>query len=503
MRSSAALNCALLRALVLTVCFAFFPAAAAQAMSLTLEWDAPPEQVDGYLLHYKSGSPGGPYNGTGADQGGSPINVGSSTSVTLTGLDSSGKYYMAVTSYSGQGESNYSNEVTAGPVIYDTSPPSVSSVSPSSGVVGVAPETQISVRFNEAMDSSTMNSGTFLISGGVEGSVSYDPQRFLAVFKPAANLDYATSYTATVTSGARDAAGNALSSNYSWSFETSATPDFIPPSVSAVSPSEGISDVSVGTVLSVDFSEPMAQASMVKSNFSLNCGGVDVPFTLSYSGVTATMTHSGLNYGSLCTAGVSSTLTDLAGNALPMDYFWNFSTVTKGPGNSPPYRPYLISPKNGTRGQPHKIKFSWQKAEDPDGDTVSHYLYYGTSPALEGGDVRIMQIDPGTYGAAHGMPSGPLSGIMLVGFVAAGTWTRRRRRVFLASILILASLFLVQCGVSSQEPPAGSGGTLSPSNVLDYDLSGLEPSTLYYWKVVARDSLGAETASDTWSFTTN
>ena len=43
-----------------------------------------------------------------------------------------------------------------------------------------------------------------------------------AIFAPASDLTASTVYTATITTGAKDLAGNALASDYVWSFTTGA-----------------------------------------------------------------------------------------------------------------------------------------------------------------------------------------------------------------------------------------------------------------------------------------
>jgi hypothetical protein len=53
----------------------------------------------------------------------------------------------------------------------------------------------------------------------VSGAVSY--AGLTATFDPASNLASNTVYTATITTGAKDLAGNALASNFVWSFTTS------------------------------------------------------------------------------------------------------------------------------------------------------------------------------------------------------------------------------------------------------------------------------------------
>ena len=84
----------------------------AHSLDIALAWDAD-STVDGYKLYYKAGSSGPPYNGTGAVEGDSPVNVGWVSEFTLRAL-SDDDYYFVVTAYTQDGESGYSNEVTTG-----------------------------------------------------------------------------------------------------------------------------------------------------------------------------------------------------------------------------------------------------------------------------------------------------------------------------------------------------------------------------------------------------
>ena len=81
------------------------------AMDITLAWDTDPT-VDGYELYYKAGSSGPPYNGTGAAEGDSPVDVGWVSEFTLHDLSDEDDYYFVVTAYTQEGQSGYSNEVT-------------------------------------------------------------------------------------------------------------------------------------------------------------------------------------------------------------------------------------------------------------------------------------------------------------------------------------------------------------------------------------------------------
>ena len=100
----------------------------------------------------------------------------------------------------------------------DTTPPTVFSTNPADTATNVAVNTTITATFSEAMDSSTINTSTFTLSGGVTGTVTYSGTT--ATFTPSSNLAYNTTYTATVTTGVRDTSGNAMASNYTWSFTT-------------------------------------------------------------------------------------------------------------------------------------------------------------------------------------------------------------------------------------------------------------------------------------------
>jgi hypothetical protein len=103
----------------------------------------------------------------------------------------------------------------------DTTPPAVSSTNPNNGATGVA---VISAAFSEAMNASTINTTTFLVEGPgvtpVAGSVAYDGASYVVTFTPSGSLPLSTAFSATITTGAKDVAGNALASNYVWNFST-------------------------------------------------------------------------------------------------------------------------------------------------------------------------------------------------------------------------------------------------------------------------------------------
>jgi hypothetical protein len=87
--------------------------------SITLTWNPIPSTLTGYAYKvYYATHTGPPYDGTGAAQGNSPIDVGNVIAYSLTGLPANVHYFI-VTAYDTLGrESWYSNEVNNIPRVY-------------------------------------------------------------------------------------------------------------------------------------------------------------------------------------------------------------------------------------------------------------------------------------------------------------------------------------------------------------------------------------------------
>lgn len=83
------------------------------AYEVTLTWDANSEaNLAGYKLYYDIDADGPPYDGIGAIEGNSPIDVGNITTFTIHGLADDVSPRFTITAYNDQGlESGYSNEV--------------------------------------------------------------------------------------------------------------------------------------------------------------------------------------------------------------------------------------------------------------------------------------------------------------------------------------------------------------------------------------------------------
>jgi len=99
-------------------------------------------------------------------------------------------------------------------------PPNVDSTSPAHNANGVAVGSSIAATFSEPMNGSTIDANTFTLDNGVTGTVAYDANSTTATFTPTNNLDYDTTYIASITAAAEDLAGNPMLTDYTWSFTT-------------------------------------------------------------------------------------------------------------------------------------------------------------------------------------------------------------------------------------------------------------------------------------------
>ena len=126
---------------------------------------------------------------------------------------------------------NYWVDVVFNSATGDTTPPTVTSVTPSNGATGVAVNTAVTATFSEAMTASTITASTVSLRDAtnalVTSNVSYNTATNVVTLTPSAPLSPSTTYTATITGGSggvKDLAGNPLAGNTVWPFTTAACP---------------------------------------------------------------------------------------------------------------------------------------------------------------------------------------------------------------------------------------------------------------------------------------
>jgi PKD repeat protein len=124
----------------------------------------------------------------------------------------------------------------------DTTPPTVSTVTPAVGATGVGVTAPVIVTFSEAIDPTTINTGSIELhdpnNAVVAASVTYNASTKTATLTPTAALANSATYTILVKGGAadprvKDLAGNALAANFTASFTTAAP---VPPPVANAGP---------------------------------------------------------------------------------------------------------------------------------------------------------------------------------------------------------------------------------------------------------------------------
>ncbi|CAN5455338.1 hypothetical protein BH11PSE11_BH11PSE11_03090 [soil metagenome] len=233
----------------------------------------------------------------------------------------------------------------------ETIAPTITSTDPQNNATGVAQNKIITASFSEPMDALTMTNSTFTLKQGttiISGLVSY--QGTTASFTPSTPLLANTVYVAGISNTVTDASGNKLSGNqgaapsdYIWSFTTGAAVDTTSPTVIGMDPTHGGGNVAVNKTINATFSEAMDSSKMTTANFTVKQNLTPVSGTVTYLGNTATFTPAAnLAAGTLYTASISKTVTDLAGNPLfgnqgagNSDQTWTFTTAGTAPTPGP------------------------------------------------------------------------------------------------------------------------------------------------------------------------
>lgn len=255
---------------------------------------------------------------------GTQVGESTTTSFTDTGLAQQTTYvYSVAANCKGGVVSDRSVETAQSTVTtVDITPPGVLTTSPGNGQSGVSRSATATVTFTEPMDPNTINTSTFNIrvsaSGAIiPGTVTYNATTRLATFDPTDELPNLTQLTTTVTTGAKDLAGNALASNFTATWMTS---DQVGPAV-VVSPANGAVGVSPNVVITATFSEPVDATTVNSTNIFLRAAGssTNVAGTAAFNPTTRVYTFtpsSPLAQGTTYTFTVTG-VKDTQGNTMP------------------------------------------------------------------------------------------------------------------------------------------------------------------------------------------
>jgi hypothetical protein len=249
-----------------------------------------------------------------------PLEYSTGYTATLTGGPS------GIRDLSGNGlaDTSWSFTTAARP---DTTRPSVSTQGPASNATGVAQTANITATFSEPVTG--VGTATFTLKNAATGaavgatSVAYNATTRVATFDPNVTLAADTRYTATLTSGIKDAAGLTLPAT-SWTFTTGPLP-----TLSARTPASGATGVSQTGNLTATFSEPVTGVGTATFTVRNATTGAAVGATsVTYNATTRVAAFDPnvtLAADTKYTASLGTGIRDAAGNSLTATT-WTFTT---------------------------------------------------------------------------------------------------------------------------------------------------------------------------------
>jgi hypothetical protein len=379
----------------------------------------------------------------------------------------------------------------------DTVAPTITLTAPVNNAQGWPANNRLHVTFSEPVTGVSSTSTFTLVgpAGDVGGTVTMDPTGKIADYAQPADLTPGAAYTATLTTGITDIAGNPLRAtvafptgqNFVFSF-TAGAPDTTAPTVSATTPSKNSTDVPVTTPITATFASAVDPNTVNETTFTLS-DGVTGSVTFDQTTRTAIFKPSQpLGFFRAFTATISG-VKSLGQVSMTAPYTWTFFT------NGAPNPPQLVSPVDGATVAGPTVDLQWIKSKDVDGEPVSYHVWYCTNPGMVGCSavdvlaslsIRKTLAGLGGYGA----------GILFAGIAIVGGVRSRKKLYLFIALLLISGMAVTACGSKSSNAPATNPATIATQHV-----TGLHAGSTYYWKVVADDGNGAQVQSETRSFT--
>lgn len=297
--------------------------------------------------------------------------------------------------------------------------------SPSANAKDVDVDTEISIRFSQNMNQSTLTTANIYLrkansTRDIAAALSYNSSRRTVTLKLASPLDYNTEYTVYVTNKVRDTSGNSLTA-VNWSFKTKETQPF---EVIYTTPVNNTVNFKVDGSITVIFSGNLSQSTLNTANVYLrdNINNAYIPVTLTYTSADKKLIikpQTKLNPNTTYTVYLTNGLKDDKGTSLKA-LNWRFTTETEpiryGTASSPELkvaskyvnftdvRPYV---KNGRTFLPFRALFEAIDANvgfdfsnskrlkvwgEKKGNKVE--LFIGDIKAYRNGSVLIMDVKP-------------------------------------------------------------------------------------------------------------
>jgi hypothetical protein len=223
----------------------------------------------------------------------------------------------------------------------DTFPPYIVRTTPANSTNNIPVNTAIAIEWNESMNRSSAEVA-FSSIPTVSCAWSWTGATQTCALNLPLMLD--TSYTITISTKARDFAGNNMVAPYIFSFSTAKLPDIYPPHIVSTYPVGGTGNIAINTAIIIEWNESMNQASVMgafSSSPSISCAWTWIAAT--YMCKPDTLLNSDTTY----TITIEATAKDLAGNQMKAPYVFSF-TASAVQDLSPPYVVVTIPSRDAT-----------------------------------------------------------------------------------------------------------------------------------------------------------
>lgn len=230
----------------------------------------------------------------------------------------------------------------------DATAPTLFTTGAADGDVGLPINRNVTATFSEPMNPATLASPAtnfklteFGSTTQIPGVVTYIGNT--ATFNPTNDLKPLTRYTASISTGATDLAGNPLIAGLRanpWSWTTAAAADTTAPTVRVTSPLDLATNVPVNNSINATFSKAMDPTTMTTANFTVREAGANdnLVGTIAYdvqNNIATFTPQNNLKPDTGYTVTVTNGAKDLAGNALvvpavnglPAPNPWTFRTA--------------------------------------------------------------------------------------------------------------------------------------------------------------------------------
>jgi hypothetical protein len=260
----------------------------------------------------------------------------------------------------------------------DVIPPNVTTTIPADTATGVAVDSQVTINWDEPIACATVNTTNITFTFGTGSLTLNSCSGSQAVFDVSGQTASAVQQV-TVSTGVTDVAGNAMTSNYQFFYNTGAVADVTPPNVTTTFPTDGATAVTPDGLVTISFDENIDCATANITNITSDSPGWSLA---SCGGSSVSFNTLGQADGTLYNVNVTTGVTDVAGNFLSAAYPFSFTTagVVNGlpsvPVNPAQYQSNGTTPISVSGFATSTTIIFEADLFDPDADTVKLQIDY-------------------------------------------------------------------------------------------------------------------------------